>query len=111
MTRRRVTQRPRSRLDLLEQYVYFDEQSGAELAERYLAAVEETCSRLAIHPESGTPYDSGIRHLRGSRRCPVAGFENYLIFYIPAPSGIDVIRVFFTVCGTLSICCLKKNPN
>jgi toxin ParE1/3/4 len=86
-------QRPRSRLDLLEQYVYFGEQSGVELAERYVAAVEETCSRLAAQPESGRLYDSGIRHLRGMRRCPVAGFEKYLIFYIPGPSGIDLIRV------------------
>src|SRR5438309_269259 len=39
-----VTQRPRARLDLLEQFVYFGEHGGVELAERYLSAVETTCA-------------------------------------------------------------------
>ena len=30
-----VTQRPRARLDLLEQFVYFGEHADVELAERY----------------------------------------------------------------------------
>ena len=37
-----VTQRPRARLDLLEQFVYFGEQASVEVAERYLAAVDAT---------------------------------------------------------------------
>jgi len=48
-----VTQRPRARLDLLEQFVYFGEQGGTELAERYFAAVEATCLQLAGHPYRG----------------------------------------------------------
>lgn len=39
---RRVTLRPQARVDLLDQFVYFGEKSGVELAERYRAAVEET---------------------------------------------------------------------
>ena len=42
-----VTQRPRARLDLLEQFVYLGEQAGVGVAERYFAAVEETCALLA----------------------------------------------------------------
>ena len=88
-----VTQRPRARLDLLEQFVYFGEQSSVELAERYFAAVNATCLRLVDHPKSGVVYDSGIARLKGLRRVPVNGFENYLVFYLPHPAGIDVIRV------------------
>ncbi len=88
-----VTQRPRARLDLLEQFVYFGEQSGAELAERYFAAVDATCLLLAAHPQSGVSYDSGIVRLEGLRRVPVKDFENYLLFYLPYEKGIDVIRV------------------
>jgi toxin ParE1/3/4 len=89
-----VTQRPRARLDLLEQFVYFGEQAGAELAERYFAAVDATCLQLADHPQSGVLYDSGIARLEGLRRVPVKGFENYLLFYLPHENGIEVIRVF-----------------
>jgi toxin ParE1/3/4 len=88
-----VTQRPRARLDLLEQFVYFGEQADAELAERYFAAVDATCLQLAGHPQSGVLYDSGIARLDGLRRVPVKGFENYLLFYLPHENGIDVIRV------------------
>ena len=88
-----VTQRPRARLDLLEQFVYFGEETSVELAERYIAAVDATCLRLVSHPQSGVLYDSGITRLRGLRRAPVRGFERYLLFYLPHEDGIDVIRV------------------
>ena|ERR1700682_2389311 len=89
----RVTQRPRARLDLLEQFVYLGEQSSVEMAERYLAAIEETCALLVTQPRSGTPYDSGIARLAELRRIPVNGFGRHLLFYIPRSGGIDVVRV------------------
>jgi toxin ParE1/3/4 len=64
-----------------------------ELAERYFAAVAATCLHLVGHPRSGVVYDSGITRLKGLRRIPVKGFENYLVFYLPHQGGIDVIRV------------------
>lgn len=88
-----VTLRPRARLDLLEQFVYFGEQESVELADRYLAAVEATCLRLAVHPLIGVVYDSGIARLNSMRRIPVMRFENYLVFYLARQAGIDVIRV------------------
>lgn len=88
-----VTLRPRARLDLLEQFVYFGEQNGVELAERYLAAIDATCRLLADHPKSGVGYDSGIVRLKGLRRFPVKGFEDYLVFYLPDAAGVNVIRV------------------
>ena len=89
-----VTQRPRARLDLLEQFVYFGEQASVDLAERYFAAVHATCLQLVDHPRSGVMYDLGIARLKGLRQVPVKGFENYLLFYLPHQNGIDVIRVF-----------------
>lgn len=88
-----VAQKPRARIDLLEQFVYFGEESGVELAERYFAAVDATCLKLVTHPLIGVLYDSGIAGLKGLRRYPVKGFENYLVFYLPGQNGIDVIRV------------------
>ncbi|HEV3201128.1 MAG TPA: hypothetical protein VGZ73_24675 [Bryobacteraceae bacterium] len=69
----RVTQRPRSRLDLLEQFVYLGEQAGVEVAERYLAAVEDTCARLVARQLHGSPYDPGIKRLAGLPRLSVKG--------------------------------------
>jgi toxin ParE1/3/4 len=88
-----VTVRPRARLDLLDQFFYFGEQATVELAERYIAAVEESCRQLVKHPHMGKLYDSGIARLQGMRRFPVTGFEKHLIFYLPQEHGIDVIRV------------------
>jgi toxin ParE1/3/4 len=88
-----VTQRPRARLDLLEQFVYLSEQANVELGERYFAAVDETCRQLVKNPKMGALYDSGIARLVGMRRFPVNGFEKYLVFYLPYEHGIDVIRV------------------
>jgi len=34
-----------------------------------------------------------VAQLEGLRRFPVHGFESYLIFYLPHPEGMDVIRV------------------
>jgi plasmid stabilization system protein ParE len=72
-----VTLRPRARLDLLEQFLYFGEQSNVELAERYVAAVDESCRQLVKHPNIGRLYDSGIARLHGMRRFPVNGFEKH----------------------------------
>ena len=89
----RIDQRPRARLDLLEQFIYFAEEGDLDLAERYLAAVNATCLQLAEHPLIGMHYDSGIPRLAGLRRFPVKGFRNYLVFYLPRAEGIEVIRV------------------
>ena len=88
-----VTQRPRARLDLLEQFVYFGEQASVALAERYFAAVDATCRQLVKHPRSGTLYDSNIARLAGMRRVPVRGFGSYLLFYLPRTGGVDIVRV------------------
>lgn len=88
-----VTQRPRARLDLLEQFVYFGEEAGVEMAQRYFAAVDETCAFLVKQPKAGVAYDSGVADFDGMRRFPVRGFENYLLFYLPRRGGIDVVRV------------------
>ena len=54
----RITQRPRARFDLLEQYVHFSEEANVALAERYYAAVDQTCSMLVNQPHAGVLYDS-----------------------------------------------------
>jgi toxin ParE1/3/4 len=86
-------QRPRARLDLLEQFVYFGEEASVDVAERYLEAVAKTCALLARQPQASVAYDAGIPRLEGLRRFRVGGFEQYLIFYLARRGGIDVVRV------------------
>ena len=63
------------------------------IAERYFAAVDETCSLLVKQPGMGARHESSVPDLTEMRRVPVRGFEHYLIFYLPRAGGIDVIRV------------------
>jgi toxin ParE1/3/4 len=88
-----VTQRPRARLDLLEQFVYFGEQANVDVAERYFEAFDKTCALLVQQPQAGKPFETGINRLARLRHFPVKGFENHLIFYIPRRNGIEVVRV------------------
>jgi toxin ParE1/3/4 len=88
-----VTARPRSRLDLPEQFVYFGEQAGVAVAERYFAAVDATCIGMADHPQCGVLHDTGIARLKGLRRFPVKDFERYLLFYLHGDKAIDAVRV------------------
>ena len=91
--KRTYTFRPRARLDLLDQFSYLAEQATPAVAERYFAAVDRTCARLAEQPLSGTLYDSGVARLEGMRRVPVSGFGAYLVFYMSRARGIEVVRV------------------
>ena len=92
-----ITQRPRARLDLLEQFVYLGEQAGVKSGRVLFCGgqgnVCPACQASSELPRSGALYDSGIERLAGLRRVPVKGFDNYLLFYLPRPDGIDVIRV------------------
>lgn len=58
-------------------------------ADHFLDALEETCELLATHPLMGRPRPELAEELRSF---PVG---NFLIFYLPAPDGIDVARVIY----------------
>jgi toxin ParE1/3/4 len=104
-----VTVRPRARTELIEQFVYLGERAGVETAELFSEAVGTTCTRLVAQPLSGERYDSGIERLAGLRRVRVKGFDNYLLFYLPRPGGIDVVRVLHGARDIESIFTLEES--
>jgi toxin ParE1/3/4 len=58
-------------------------------ADHFLDALEQTCELLAGHPLIGRArpeLGEGVRSM---------AVGNYLIFYLPAPDGIDVARVIY----------------
>jgi len=89
-----VEKRPQAIRDLADIAVHLADQSGnLDLAYRFLDAAEASFGDLAAMPAMGKARQYGDPALAGIRMWRVAGFDNYLIFYCRAESGIEVIRV------------------
>jgi toxin ParE1/3/4 len=87
-----VHKRASAKRDLVEQYVYLAEHAGLELAERFLTNAGETFTDLSRNPGMAASCP-GAR--RGWPGCAdrVGGFEKFLIFYLPRPGGVSIVRV------------------
>jgi toxin ParE1/3/4 len=88
-----VYKRASAKRDLVEDYVYLAEHAGIETAERFLSSADESFKDLARHPGMGTAlslYDPKLVELCKWR---VNGFEKFLIFYLPRPGGVSIVRV------------------
>ncbi|HRO59488.1 MAG TPA: type II toxin-antitoxin system RelE/ParE family toxin [Burkholderiaceae bacterium] len=88
-----VHQRTAARRDLVEHFVYLAENAGIETAERFLARAEATFRDLAGQPLMGAPLMLASPELAGLRKWSVKDFDGYLIFYLPRPSGVSIVRV------------------
>jgi toxin ParE1/3/4 len=66
---------------------------NCEAAVRFLQAADASYERLAAMPELGERQEFRNERLAGLRVWQIRGFENYLIFYRPVESGIEVVRV------------------
>ncbi len=89
----KIYQRAAARRDLVEHFVYLAENANLETAEHFLAQAEASFNVLAEQPLIGAPLSLHDPALAGMRKWLVAGFENHLIFYLPHPNGISVVRV------------------
>jgi toxin ParE1/3/4 len=89
---RRVSKSAKARRDLIGHYVYLAERSP-DAAERFFDATEKTLRTLLSSPLIGTMCPLSKPQLAGLRQWRIEGFENYLIFYLPAKTGIKVVRV------------------
>ena len=89
----RILKKPLARFDLIEQADYFEQASGIEKAEQFLVAAEKTFHQLALMPLMGSPCPCHNPSLSDLRQWRIKGFEKHLIFYLPLPDGIDVLRM------------------
>ena len=89
----RIYRRASARRDLVEHFVYLAETAGADTAERFLDRARSSFEALAQQPMIGAPIQTRSPALAGMRRWPVRDFRSYLIFYLPRPDGISVVRV------------------
>lgn len=88
----RVQLREAAESDVVEITGLYDEHSR-RTAERFVSAFQKSVERIADHPEIGRVRKTRSAHLKGLRSWPVAGFEVTLVFYIPSPGVVDVLRV------------------
>ena len=90
----RVLKREAAKRDLIAQWVWYAENASIEIADRFLAAVEDTLAILSTQPESGALASFQKIELRNIRRSLVSDrFESILLFYLPLEDGIDLVRV------------------
>lgn len=75
--------------------MYLAEQAGEAVADRFLQQAEESFHDLARHPAMGTPLSLRSPQFEGLRKWHVREFENFLIFYVPRPTGISIVRVLY----------------
>jgi toxin ParE1/3/4 len=85
--------RPLARRDIREVSAWLKQESGPNLAIRFIDSVESTLELLASMPDRGSPCFYSQTRLNGLRRWPVKAFERWLIFYFPSKHGIDVARI------------------
>jgi toxin ParE1/3/4 len=93
VSRRRILLRPAAERDLERQAQYIARSSGADAAQRFYRAAEETCQLIAGRPgiERPIPYRNPL--LAETRMFRMKGFTNHLLFYRPVKNGIEIVRV------------------
>jgi|EndMetStandDraft_5_1072996.scaffolds.fasta_scaffold257291_2 toxin ParE1/3/4 len=81
-----ILRRPQARLDLIEiwSYIANDNETAAD---RMLDRIEGVLRMLSERPKAGRERPELAP---GLRSFPVG---NYLLFYLPLPRGIDLVRV------------------
>ena len=79
--------------DILEQFDWYAERVGRNLAKRWEASVTTTLLKIAGRPATGSLCQFSPQELRETRRMCVARFPKHLIFYEVREREILVLRV------------------
>lgn len=82
----RVLRRPQAVDDVLEVWDFIAEDS-LDQADSWVDRLDAALQRLATQPSMGRARPEIADDLRS------LPFERYVIFYLPIPDGVDVIRV------------------
>jgi toxin ParE1/3/4 len=70
-------------------------EAGADVAGRFLDALERAISQLRRQPHGGTLRFAFELDIPGLRACPVSRFP-YLVFYVERETELDVWRLLHT---------------
>ncbi len=88
-----IVQHEAARRDLIQHFVYLAENASLELADRFLGNAKTSFEQVAKQPFIGSPLPVNNPALAGTRKWRVKGFDKYLVFYLPEPDSIHIIRV------------------
>jgi len=91
----KVYLREAARRDLVERFVYLAENATLDTAERFFAQAEASFDDLAEQPKMGAPLMLSRPELAGLRKWRVKDFDDHLIFYMPRPDGVSIVRVLY----------------
>jgi toxin ParE1/3/4 len=92
MTAGPVVLRERALRDIEEAVDWYRVHAGAAVAVRFVDSLERALASIATHPRAGSPRYAHELDLPGLRMVAVAGFPQ-LVFYVEAPTHVDVWRV------------------
>jgi toxin ParE1/3/4 len=88
-----VYKRASAKRDLVEHFVYLAGHAGIETAECFLSSANDSFGALARHPGMGTRLSFHDPKLAELRKWRVNGFEKFLVFYLPRPGRVSIVRV------------------
>ena len=83
---------PQAWQDVLDIVAYIAA-DNASAAERFVPALEDTCTQLLALPGLGSARSFQSAEIKDVRQMAVTGFENYLIFYSATKRSITVLRI------------------
>lgn len=90
MKKFKVSFRPLAEDDLIDLHGYIATHSGLDIAQDYIARIEEACTALSVFPQRGVPRDdirAGLRILGFERRIAIA-------FQIKR-NEVVIVRIFY----------------
>ncbi|MEO7852036.1 MAG: type II toxin-antitoxin system RelE/ParE family toxin [Rubrivivax sp.] len=91
----KIFQRAAAKRDLVDHFIYLAENAGLDKAEHFLAQAEASFDDLARQPLMGAPLKLARPELAGLRKWRVKDFDNHMIFYIPRPDKVSIVRVLY----------------
>lgn len=90
-----VYRRAAARRDLIGHTAHLIENAGEAVADRFLSHAEASFNDLAGQPLMGAKLTTRHPALAGIRKWRVKDFDNYLVFYLPRPGGVSIVRVLY----------------
>jgi toxin ParE1/3/4 len=91
---RTLRRNPRFTADVQDQFAWYWDEAGEEVAWRFEAAVEQTLMAIARQPDLGQPRHFKHPQLHGLRALTVARpFSKLLLFYRPKADHIEAWRL------------------
>ena len=87
-----VVLRPQAESDVDEAVAYYEQNADAEVALRFVDALNRAYAQIVASPGPGSPRYTHVLKFPGLRHRPLARFP-HLVFYIAQSDHLDIVRV------------------